>query len=412
MGNFELNSYFTLIIASMVLLIGNFMTKKISFLKKFNIPIPVAGGLLVAFLLTVLHYTSNVSITIDTSLQEGLMLMFFASIGLGADFSRLKEGGKPFLVLTIVVAVFILLQDLVGVSIASLLGVDPRLGLVAGSITLTGGHGTAAGWGATLENLGVSGATTLGIACATFGLVLGGLIGGGLAERLIKTKKLIPLKKDHISDDGKEAITVDTTFEHPETPRLITVNSTLEAITMFAICIGFAFLMSQFMIKNYPDFFIKIPNFVWALGCGVIVRNILSHLFKVDVFDRCIDVIGNVSLSLFLAMALVSLKLWELIDLAIPILIILGAQTLLMITYAYFVTFRALGKDYDAAVIAAGHCGFGMGATPTAVANMQAITSKYMNSHKAFLIVPLVGAFFVDLINASVISSFVSFLSR
>ena len=414
-----LNGYYTLILATLVLLLGRFLVKKIKFLEDFNIPEPVAGGLVAAAIVYSLNLIWGYSFNFNQALQTATMLMFFASIGLSADFGRLKAGGSPLLIFTIVVSVFIVLQDVVGVAMASVLGLDPLLGLVTGSIALTGGHGTAGAWGIVLEEqYGVVGATTLGIAAATYGLVAGGLVGGPVARRLINKMGLKPTpvnpnqseveklagqqslystKHDEDGDDRHEEM-----FEKPDNIRLITASSTIESLALFAGALAFADLMT--IVAQGTAF--ELPTFVWALAGGVIIRNALTMVFNFDMFDRAIDVIGNASLSLFLAMALLSLKLWELTDLAGPVLIILLVQTAVMIAYAYFVTYRIMGKDYDAAVLAAGHCGFGMGATPTAIANMQAVTDRYLPSPKAFLIVPMVGAFFVDIVNATVLQIF------
>ena len=414
-----LNGYYTLIFATLVLLLGRFLVKNIKFLEDFNIPEPVAGGLVAAAIVYALNLVWGYSFNFNQALQTATMLMFFASIGLSADFGRLKAGGSPLLIFTIVVSVFIVLQDVVGVAMASVLGLDPLLGLVTGSISLTGGHGTAGAWGTVLEDqYGVVGATTLGIAAATYGLVAGGLIGGPVARRLINKMGIQPApinpnqsdveklagkqslystKHDEDGDDRHEEM-----FEKPDNIRLITASSTIESLALFAGALAFADLMT--IIAEGTAF--ELPTFVWALAGGVIIRNALTMVFNFDMFDRAIDVIGNASLSLFLAMALLSLKLWELTDLAGPVLIILLVQTGVMIAYAYFVTYRIMGKDYDAAVLAAGHCGFGMGATPTAIANMQAVTDRYLPSPKAFLIVPMVGAFFVDIVNATVLQIF------
>ena len=414
-----LNGYYTLIFATLVLLLGRFLVKKIKFLEDFNIPEPVAGGLIAAVIVYSLNLIWGYSFNFHQGLQTATMLMFFASIGLSADFGRLKAGGTPLLIFTIVVSVFIVLQDVVGVAMASALGLDPLLGLVTGSIALTGGHGTAGAWGVVLEEqYGVVGATTLGIAVATYGLVAGGLIGGPVARRLISKLGLKPTpvnqnpsdveklaakqslystKHDEDSDDRQEEM-----FEKPDNIRLITASSTIESLALFAAALAFADIMT--IVAEGTAF--ELPTFVWALAGGVIIRNALTMVFNFDMFDRAIDVIGNASLSLFLAMALLSLKLWELTELAGPVLIILLVQTVVMIGYVYFVTFKVMGKDYDAAVLAAGHCGFGMGATPTAIANMQAVTDRYLPSPKAFLIVPMVGAFFVDIVNATVLQIF------
>lgn len=425
MQSLVLDGYYTLIAATIVLIVGRYLVQKVKFLNDFNIPEPVVGGLVAALGLTIAHAAFGFVISIHGGLQTALMLMFFSSVGLGADFSKLKAGGTPLVVLTVVVGIFILVQNVVGIGMASLFGMHPLTGLVTGSITLTGGHGTAAGWGPRLEEMGVTGATALGIACATFGLVIGGLLGGPVARRLIARHKLTTTRhtsagatpdKQALDATGAEpAVNEDGyidpnqyPFENPQRLRLITAQAALETLSLFAICLATSSYISSYISTNFPNAPITIPTFVWALATGVVVRNLITPLFKFDVFDRCVDVIGNVALSLFLAMALLSLKLWELIDLAIPLLAILTVQTLVMAVFASVVTFRAMGKDYDAAVVAAGHCGFGMGATPTAVANMQAITSKYGASHKAFLIIPLVGAFFVDIINATVLSVFTS----
>ncbi|MDR0716018.1 MAG: sodium/glutamate symporter [Azoarcus sp.] len=396
-----LNTHYTLIAAVVVLMVGRLLVSRVSLLSHFNIPEPVAGGLVAALLVAVLHRVEGFSLTIDGALQDTFMLMFFASIGLNADFSRLRAGGMPLVVLTAAVSAFIVVQNLIGLGMASMLGLHPLTGLIAGSVTLTGGHGTAGGWGPMLEEMGVQGATAIGMACATFGLILGGLTGGPVAQRLINRHGCRTPGRASLEDSSG-----DIAFEQPRHTRLITADSALETITMFAIALAAAQLLTGILADLLAHTTIRVPTFVLALGSGIVVRNILSRIFNVEVFDRCVDVIGNVSLSLFLAMAMLSLKLWQLVDLAIPLLLILFVQTVVMVLYVSLVTFRFLGKDYDAAVIAAGHCGFGMGATPTAVANMQAVTQRYGISHKAFLIVPLVGAFFVDIINTLALSIF------
>ena len=424
MHTVTLNGYYTLILATLVLLLGRFLVKRIKFLEDFNIPEPVAGGLVAAALVYGLNAAGIITFNITKELQTACMLMFFTSIGLSADFSRLKAGGKPLFIFTIVVSVFIFSQNIVGVVMAKVTGLDPQMGLVAGSVALTGGHGTAAAWGAILENkYNVTGATTIGIAAATYGLVAGGVIGGPVAKHLIKKlgiklnlanenrtdlekltdeQSLYSTKHTQSEDANKEI------FEKPDNIRLITASSTIETLAMFAACLVFSSVMTDIA----KDTWFELPTFVWALAGGVILRNVLTKIFNFDMFDRAIDVFGNASLSLFLAMALLSLKLWELTDLAGPMLIILLTQTVAMILYAYFVTFYIMGKDYDAAVLAAGHCGFGLGATPTAIANMQAITDRYLPSHKAFLVVPMVGAFFVDVINTATLQVFAVSISK
>lgn len=429
MTEITLNGYYTLILATLVLLLGRVLVQRIKFLADFNIPEPVAGGLVAAIMVYALHLMFGLSFIFQEELKTAFMLMFFASIGLSADFGRLKAGGLPLAIFTVVVSVFIIVQNGVGMVLAKALGLDPLLGLVTGSISLTGGHGTAAAWGKTLENdFGVVGATTLGVAAATYGLVAGGVIGGPVAKRLVNklgTPKAVITPNANPANtagiDGAMTTNGDNNynnhthnnnihnnnahnevFEKSDNIRLITAISAVETLALFALCLAFADIMT--MVAK--DQWFELPTFVWALAGGVIIRNILTLIFDFDMFDRAIDVFGNASLSLFLAMALLSLKLWDLAGLAGPVLIILLVQTVVMILYAYFVTFRIMGKDYDSAVLAAGHCGFGMGATPTAIANMQAITDRYVPSHKAFLIVPMVGAFFVDIVNATILQIF------
>ena len=409
---FSFNAFYTLIAAVIVLLLGRFLVNKIDFLRKYNIPEPVAGGLVAAILSLLIHNFLGYSITTSSELQTSFMLVFFASIGLSANFAKLKEGGFGLVVFLICVASFIVVQDFVGIGLATAMGLDPLIGLIAGSITLTGGHGTAGAWGEILETQhGIQGALALGMASATFGLIIGGIIGGPLAKLLINRYQLSNPKTQKEVDETNQQAVSDlgeyVPFEYPHQVRLITADNAITTLGLFAACLAFA----EFMTGYSKGQWFELPTFVWALAGGVILRNVLEGILRVKMFDRAIDVFGNAALSLYLAMALLSLKLWQLADLAGPLVIILSAQTLTMALYAAFVTFRVMGKNYDAAVLAAGHCGFGMGATPTAVANMQAITNMYGPSHKAFLIVPLCGAFFVDLINATVIQLILKFIA-
>lgn len=406
------SAYYTLIMAVLVLLLGKLLTRHIRFLRDFNIPEPVSGGLVVAAVIFALHQLTGLTLSFESGLQSAFMLVFFSSIGLSANFAKLREGGMGLLIFLGVIVAFIVVQNGVGVGLATLLGLDPLIGLVAGSITLLGGHGTAGAWGAVLEQqYGLSGATALGIACATFGLVIGGLLGGPLAKRLI-TRQQLARPRTNAEQQQSDRATVSegsdvANFESPNTaPRLITAEAAIETLALFAGCLAFA----EFMTGVTQGTAVQLPTFVWALGGGVVIRNVLDYAFGFKVFDRAIDVFGNAGLSIYLAIALLSLKLWELTDLAGPLMIILAAQTLTLALFAAFVTFRVMGRNYDAAVLAAGHCGFGMGATPTAVANMQAITNQYGPSHKAFLIVPLVGAFFIDIINAFVLQMMIALL--
>ncbi|GLX64095.1 sodium/glutamate symporter [Proteus sp. DFP240708] len=389
---YHLDVYGTLVAATLVLLIGRKLVKSVPFLERYTIPEPVAGGLLVAVLLLAFKSFMDWEVSFDLSLKDPLMLAFFATIGLNANLASLKAGGKALFIFIFVVVGLLLVQNTVGIALAEMLGLDPLMGLLAGSITLSGGHGTGAAWGKTfVENYGFMSASEVAMACATFGLVLGGLIGGPVARYLIKN-----IPTPGLGADDHE---MPTAFEKPTTGRMITSMVLLETIAMISICLMAGTFLSQLLEGTA----FSLPTFVCVLFIGVILSNSLSMLGFYRVFDRAVSVLGNVSLSLFLAMALMSLKLWELASLAIPMLVILGVQAGVMALYAIFVTFRVMGKNYDAAILAAGHCGFGLGATPTAIANMQAVTDRFGPSHLAFLVVPMVGAFFIDIVNAIVI---------
>ena len=388
------STYETLALASLVLLLGYFLVKRISILKTFNIPEPVVGGFIVAIGLLIWNKVDGTSFNFDKNLQTTMMLVFFTSIGLSANFSRLIKGGKPLIVFLFVAGLLIICQNVIGVVGSLALGIHPAYGLLAGSVTLTGGHGTGAAWADTfVHQFNLQGATEIAMACATFGLVFGGIIGGPVARFLLNRQKQGENPENDEVDDVQEA------FEHPTYKRKITSRSLIETIAMMSICL----LIGQYLDAQTKGTALQLPTFVWCLFTGVIIRNILTNIFRFQVAESAIDVLGSVGLSIFLAIALMSLKLWELAGLAVDVLIILAVQVVFMAVFAIFITYRAMGKDYDAVVLSSGHCGFGLGATPTAVANMQAITSRFGPSHKAFLIVPMVGAFFIDLINAALL---------
>ncbi|CDH33969.1 sodium/glutamate symporter [Xenorhabdus bovienii] len=389
---YHLDTYGTLVAATLVLLLGRKLVQSVPFLEKYTIPEPVAGGLLIAVVLLVIQQSIGWEVGFDLSLQEPLMLTFFATIGLNANLASLKAGGKFLIFFVFVVVGLLLVQNTVGIVLAKMLGLDPLMGLLAGSITLSGGHGTGAAWGKLFsERYGFENATEVAMACATFGLILGGLIGGPVARLLVKNTQT--------PDLGADDTEIPTAFEKPYTGRLITPLVLLETIALISICL----LAGSYIEKQLEHTMFELPTFVCVLFVGVILSNGLSLLGFYRVFDRAVSILGNVSLSLFLAMALMSLKLWQLASLALPMLVILAVQSVVMALYAIFVTYRVMGKNYDASILSAGHCGFGLGATPTAIANMQAITDRFGPSHMAFLLVPMVGAFFIDIVNAAVI---------
>ncbi|MHC8364315.1 sodium/glutamate symporter [Pseudomonas sp. ZT5P21] len=392
----QLDFYGTLVAASLVLLLGRGLVTRVGFLRSYNIPEPVAGGLVIALLLLALRGL-DIEVRFDTSLQTPLMLAFFATIGLSADFASLKKGGRVVGIFVMAVTTLLVVQNAMGIALAKTLGLDPLMGLLTGSITLAGGHGTGAAWGTVFsEKYGLASASELAMASATFGLVLGGLIGGPVARLLIK--------RVQVPGITQEKPRLPKGFEQPNKERSITPFSFIETLALIAVSLLVGSLLNV-LLKGTA---FELPAFVCVLFVGVVLRNGLSAFGLYQVFEREVSVLGNVSLSLFLAIALMSLKLWDLAALALPIFIILAAQALVMALFAIFVTFRMMGSNYDAAVLAAGHCGFGLGATPTAIANMQAVTQRYGPSQIAFLVVPMVGAFFIDIINVIVIKLYLA----
>ena len=402
MNIFEFDFYSTLVCMVVVLILGRFIIGKIKFLRDYNIPEPVVGGIIAAVVILCVYKFVNIEFKFDSALKDPLMLAFFTSVGLSADFASLKKGGKMLGVFLIFVVGLLILQNVIGIGVSYMMGVNPLVGLLGGSITMSGGHGTGAAWAGIFKdapyNFGA--ATEVAMACATFGLIMGGIIGGPVARYLIKHHKLKTPDMQGNNDNPQA-------FEMPSKERLITSISFVESLALIAICLLIGNLLKDFE-KAYISG-LNLPTFVYCLFCGVILRNALSALRIHQVFDREVSVIGNVSLSLFLAFAMMTVNLWELVALALPMLVILSTQAVVMAVYAIFVTFRFCGRDYDAAVLAAGHCGFGLGATPTAMVNMQTVTSHYGPSHMAFIIVPLTGAFFIDIINALVIQGTLNF---
>jgi len=339
-----------------------------------------------------------VRVRFDGSMTPALMLAFFASVGLGADLRLLARGGVRLIAFTSAIAAMLIVQNLIGVSMASLLGLDPLVGLLAGSITLSGGHGTGAAWGQKLQDdYGVAGAPEIALAAATFGLVAGGLVGGPVARRLVDrlAARGSPLGTPH--DPGPVATPGG---DSPSVDRLIV---TLLLITG-AMTIGTALARWT----AHPSF--ALPAFVWTLFAGVLLRNGLAAARVHEVDDRALAFVGEIALALFLALALMGLRLWEVATLAAPLLAIVVVQIAAVAALATLLTFRILGADYEAAVMVAGQCGFGLGATPTAIANMQAVTARFGHAPQAFIVVPVVGAFLIDLMNALTLGGFVGWL--
>jgi ESS family glutamate:Na+ symporter len=396
----NVNVYGTLVAASLVLLVGQRLVAALPLLRKWTIPEPVAGGIVAALIVFGLHSFAHVDVVFDTSLQSPLMLAFFATIGLNANLASLKAGGPMLVRFLAVVIGLLVLQNVLGIALALALGVDPLFGLLGGSVSLSGGHGTGAAWGAVFsEHHGLQSATEAAIACATFGLIMGGILGGPVAQHLMKR---IGTHGGVASASGAAAPD-SYAFEEPKAEQPTTPGAFINTLTLIAISLAVGDAFSSLIAGTA----FELPSFVCVLFVAVLLANGLALVGR-PVAEHAVALIGNVSLALFLAMALMTLRLWDLAALALPVFTILAAQTLLMVLYALFVTFRAMGSNYDAVVLSAGHCGFGLGATPTAIANMQAVTARFGHSHLAFLVVPMVAAFFIDIANAIVIKLFLA----
>ena len=399
----------TLALAAVVLFAGYAIRRRVAFLDRYNIPAAVVGGFLFAAGALGLRLAGWVIVQFDTTLQAPLMIAFFTTIGLGANLKLLKIGGPQVLLFWVLATVLAIIQDGVGVLLTKALGVHPFLGLIAGSITMTGGHGTGAAFGKLMEDqYAFAGAITLAMAAATFGLVSGGLIGGPVATALIK--RFNPKHQaSNISEEDKakaaEYESLDQEIDKEPPGEAPTAFRMLKVITIILVAMWIGSQLSGWIGKYFT-----LPAYIGAMVIAAIMCN-GAEAFRLKIEQRVVDDIGTVALSLFLSMALMSLKLWELLDLAIPMLIILTVQVAMMAAYAYFVVFRFMGRDYDAAVMAGGHCGFGLGATPNAVANMEALTERFGPAPRAFLVIPMVGAFFIDFTNALVITAYINLVT-
>ena len=394
MFEYQLNMAETVGFAIILLLLGRWIKKKVNFFEKFFIPAPVIGGTLFSIILLIGHQTETFTFTFNDDIKNLLMIAFFTTVGFSASLKILKKGGIGVALFLLAAVILVILQDIIGPVLAKALGINPLLGLAAGSIPLTGGHGTSGAFGPYLEDLGATGATVVAVASATYGLIAGCLIGGPIARRLMIKNNLKPT-------ENKEG--VDNSLLGSATE--VTEESLFSAVVYVGIAMGIGALINNMLAKAG----IKFPVYLMGMVVAAIIRNILDFNQKQLPFTE-IGIVGNISLSLFLSMALMSMKLWQLIDLAVPLIVILLVQTVVMGLFAYFVTFNIMGRDYDAAVMSTGHCGFGLGATPNAMANMETFTRSNGPSVKAFFIIPIVGSLFIDFINAGVIQAFATWI--
>jgi len=394
---YTFDMYQTLGIAVVMLLLGEWLKKRSRFLQKYCIPAPVIGGLIFAMIMTIVHCFSGHDFEYDDTLRSVCMVIFFASVGFQADFKVLKSGGISLIIFLVIIAALIFAQNGAALGIAKLIGADSKMGLATGSIPMTGGHGTAGAFGPILEDFGLTGATAICTAAATYGLIAGSIMGGPIAHSLILKHRLLD------KSSGDEASV--TAEENAETQRYSPAGYAA-ATYQLAIAMGLGTLVSWLLSLTG----LKFPQYFGALTVALIMRNAGDRIRPGIIRTEEINGLGNISLNIFLGIAMITLKLWQLADLALPMIILLLAQTVLMFLFARFVVFNFMGRDYDAAVLAAGTCGFGMGATPNAMANMQAITQKYRPSVKAYLLVPIVGGMFTDIINSLTITLFINMI--
>ena len=422
MVGIELDMIQTAGIGALALIVGMVLTRHVGFLQKFCVPSPVSGGLIFSLLTLALYGWFDIEVSFDSTLEDVFMLAFFTSVGFQSDLKVVKRGGRLLMIMLVLLVVIITIQNLMPIGITRLMGVDPLIGMASGSISMTGGHGTAGGFASVLESMGLQGAGTIGMAAATFGLVAGSMLGGPLAERIIHTKltneQMQP--QDEEIDPAMAGIESDEASPEGRKKRISTNEQEFQRYANAFYCIflvmGAGTLLSWVLAKTGITF----PTYFGALILAAIVRNTLGYInYKEDgrwvKAEKLLDMerivsVGNICLSLFLGMAMISLRLWELQNLALPLVIILLSQVVMMAFFVYLIAFPLLGRNYDAAVLCAGICGFGLGATPNAMANMSAVCYKYRYTVNPFLIVPIIGAMFADFINTGIITLFLNLL--
>lgn len=379
----------TLTLAAAILLLGRFLNGRIGVLTRYNIPQPITGGLAFALVTTVLHLGFGFDIDVSGGLRAPLLLAFFATVGLSADLGRLRAGGPRLVLFLACVVPFLVLQNIAGVGMALMLDQHPLIGLLAGSITLVGGHGTGAAYAQIFaETHALAGVAGMALAAATCGLILGGVVGGPVAQFLLRGHATRAVGGAQASAAG------------PGEPAEVTTETTIVTVALVMFCL----LAGGWLAALMAEAPVALPDFLWCLFCGVLLRNLIAPAVRLPVNDAAVDLVGGIALALFLSMTMTTLRLWELAALAGPLLVIVAAQAVVAVLYGVLVVYRTMGRDYEAAVMTAGFMGFSMGATATAIANMQAVSGRYGAAPVAFLVVPLTGAFFIDLANALVLT--------
>lgn len=394
--NINLDSILTLALAVIVLLVGYGVKNRSAFLRKYCIPAPVVGGFLFMFITFIGYKTNSFNFAYENVFQSTFMLAFFTTVGLGANLKILKSGGKLLIIYWLLCGLLSLVQNTIGIGVSKAVGLESAYGMLASSVSMIGGHGAATSYGSTFAKMGYEQAPVVGAAAATFGLIFGVLIGGPLGRRLIVKNDLKPI------DDNFDSSALDNLFKEEKVE--LTNLDVIKNVAAIIICMALGTLVSK-QIGKLID--MDFPDYVGAMFIAVILRNLneKAHFYKFN--GNLVDGIGDVMLNLYLALALMTLKLWELQDLMGGVLVVLICQVIFMLIYSYFVVFRVLGKNYDAAVMCAGLCGHGLGATPSAIVNMTAINEEYGMSRKAMMIVPIVGAFLVDIIYQPIVLTFI-----
>lgn len=406
----ELNIYQTVAAAVAVFFIGGFLKSKIAFLRRYCIPAPVIGGTIFSVINCILYTQGIWQYSQDTVMQNWCMMLFFTSIGYMASIRMIRRGGMLVVKMGVLVALLIIMQNVVGIALSQAFGLNPLMGLADGSIPLVGGHGTSGSFGPVLEGLGLSDATTIAFAAATFGLVSGSFIGGPIGELLIRRFGLKSNEEmESGSAFGRKAETPEEDVvgeKEDEAAAYLNMDRFMYAFGQLLLAMGLGTYVSKF----FSDIGLVFPGYIGAMIVAAVVRNISDSTHLYGAYQKESEVLGGMCLNIFLSCALMSLKLWQLADLAVPLLATLLVQVALVGLFAYFVIYRTMGKDYEAAVMASGSCGFALGATPNAIANMNALCERFGAAHTAYFVIPLIGAFVVDFLNASILMVFMNLL--
>lgn len=397
----NLDIYETMALVSLVFYAGKYTKSKFTILSKYCIPPAVVGGFIFALLMLILNQTNIATINLDTTLQNIFMTAFFTSIGFTASIKILKQGGIKVVIFLSLAILLVILQNIIGVSLSSLFNLSPLMGLCTASIPMVGGHGTAGSFGPILEDMGITGATTISVASATFGLIMGSIIGGLVARNLILHHKL------HTVHDENDLTPPEEVGDYnEENHNILSFKRLMTGACFLFIAMGLGSVVSKLIQASGLTF----PSYIGAMLVAAIIRN-LYDFRKQPIVEKEIETLGGLSLSFFLTMALMGLKLWQLFDLALPLIIMLIAQAILVGLFAYIITYRVMGRTYEAAVFASAICGFGMGATPNAIANMDELTNRYGFVPTPYFVVPIVGGLFIDFINSAIITIFINFIS-